>query len=480
MGPKTVLLVRDRLGVESVEQLREALAAEQLRTLPGMGAKSEEKIARAVERLGLGQGDRRTPIIAAMPIATQLIEELGALPQVKHIDYCGSLRRFRETIGDIDILVASNDPEPIMEAFVTMSLVADVLGHGDTKSSIVTATGMQVDLRVVAPSQYGASLLYFTGSKDHNIELRQLAIASDWILNEYALAEVETDKVVASRTERSLYRAFGLSEIAPEMREGHGEVAAAATGALPRLVTVDDIRGDLHVHSTWSGDVRSPLEDMIAAAAGRGLDYVAMTEHGEDLAINGLSRSEVLEERRIIDELRSAYPDMTILHGAELNIGPDGSVDYDPDFLMDYDFCVASVHSHFDLDPVAQTQRLLTAIANPAVNVIGHLTGRRIGRRPGIELDVEPVLEALAGTGTGLEINCHMDRLDAPAEILRRAGEVDGVFFVISTDSHHTTEFANVRWGVHQSRRGWVDKRRVANTWPTAKFLDWVTAKRTR
>ena len=219
---------------------------------------------------------------------------------------------------------------------------------------------------------------------------------------------------------------------------------------------------------------------MIGAAAGRGLDYIAMTEHGEDLAINGLSRSEVIEERRVIEELRAAYPEMTVLHGAELNIGPDGSVDYDSDFLMDYDFCVASVHSHFDLDPSQQTKRLVTAIANPAVNVVGHLTGRRIGRRPGIELDVEPVLEALAATGTGLEINCHMDRLDAPAEILRRAGEVDGVFFVISTDSHHTTEFANVQWGVRQSRRGWVDKRRVANTWPTARFLDWVAAKRGR
>jgi len=478
MGPKTVLLVRDELGVESVEQLREALAAQRLRTLPGMGSKREEKIARAVERLGFGEGTRRTPIIEALPIARQLVATLGALPEVRHIDYCGSLRRFSDTIGDIDILVASTDPGPIMDKFVGLPVVAEVLGHGETKSAIVTTSGLQVDLRVVAPAQYGAALLYFTGSKAHNIELRQRALAEGRTLNEYELLDSVTGHVVASRTEKAIYRAFGLGFVAPEMREGIGEIGLAATGDLPRLAEVGDLRGDLHVHSTWSGDGRSPLEAMIAAVADRGLEYVAITEHGEDLAINGLSRAKVMAERFVLKDLRVEYPDLTILHGAELNIGVDGSLDYDHDFLMGFDFCVASVHSHFDLAVVEQTLRLLRAISHPAVNVVGHLTGRRIGRRPGIELDVPEILEAMAATGTGLEINSHLDRLDAPAEVLRRGRDYPDLAYVISTDAHHTTELGNSRWGVQASRRGWVDKRRVANTWPRQRFLKWAAAKR--
>lgn len=478
MGPKTVLLVRDQLGVESVAQLREALDNQSLRTLPGMGAKSEEKIARAIRRLGLGEGERRTPIIEALPLARRLVATLGALPQVRHIDYCGSLRRFAETIGDIDILVGSNDPGPIMDVFVNLPMVTDVLGHGETKSAIVTSAGLQLDLRVVKPSQYGAALLYFTGSRAHNIELRQLALAAGWTLNEYALADAETEAVVASRTENAIYRALGLAAIPPEMREGRGEVDAAAAGGLPQLVRVSDLRGDLHVHSDWSGDGRSPLEAMVGTVVERGLEYIAITEHAEDLAINGLSRAQVLEEREVIEGLRSRYPTLTILHGAELNIGPEGTLDYDTDFLLGFDFCVASVHSHFDLTATVQTERLLRAIAHPAVNVIGHLTGRRIGHRPGIELDAAPVLEALAGSGTGLEINCHLDRLDAPADVLRLGRDYPELVYVISTDAHHTTEFANVRWGVHAARRGWVDRRRVANTWPRPRFIEWVTAKR--
>ena len=478
MGPKTVLLVRDELGVGSVADLRVAIADERLRTLPGLGVKSEEKIARAIDRLGLGKGEKRTPIIEVMPIARQLVHDIGSMPQVTHIEYCGSLRRFAETIGDIDILVASNDPGPIMDAFVDLPMVVEVLGRGDTKSAIVTAAGLQVDLRVVTPSEYGAALLYFTGSKAHNIELRQRAIERGWTLNEYALVDVESNEVIASRTERAIYRALDLEEIAPEMREGQGEISAAASNQLPALVTVDDIVGDLHVHSTWSGDGRSSLADMIAAASARGLDYIAITDHAENLAINGLSRIDVLAERAVLETLRDTYPDITILHGAELNIGRDGSLDYDAEFLMGFDFCVASVHSHFDLDPEVQTERVLAAISHPAVTVVGHLTGRRIGRRPGIELHIEPVLEALALTGTALEINSHLDRLDAPADVLIKASRIADVRFAISTDSHHTNELSNIRWGVHQARRGWVDKKKVVNTWPTARFLDWVASVR--
>jgi DNA polymerase (family 10) len=472
LGPKSVHLLRARLGIESVADLEQAIAIHALRDLPGMGARTEEKIAHAVERLGLHGKDRRTPIADALPIAEELVAALRQVPAAGHVAYCGSLRRFRETIGDVDIVVASSRPGAVMEAFVALPQVRQVLVHGDTKTSILTDGGIQVDLRVVAPSQLGAALLYFTGSKEHNIELRQRAIDRGLLLNEYALSD--GDRVVASRTEKAVYRGLGLPFVAPELREGHGEIAAAAEGSLPRLVTEDDIRGDLHVHSTWSGDGRSPLEDMVAAAADRGLAYLAITEHGEDLTINGLSREEVRRERRILERLRHRYPDLHILHGAELNIGPDGSLDYDTDFLLEFDWCVASVHSHFDLPQARQTERVLAAMAHPAVNVIGHLTGRRIGHRPGIDLDAGAVFAAAAKTGTALEINCHLDRLDVPADLLRHAASVEGVRFLIDTDAHHTGELGNVRWGVAVARRGWVDKASVANTWPTDRFLAWA------
>ncbi len=480
LGPKTVIMLRDRLGVQTVDDLRAVIAAEKLRELPGLGAKSEEKIAKAIERLGLHGKDRRTPIIRVLPVADDLVATLGELDGVVQVTACGSLRRFRETIGDVDIVVAAGKSEPIMDAFVELPVVGEVIGHGSTKSSILTKDGLQVDLRVVAPSEFGAASLYFTGSKEHNIELRQRAIAAGQTLNEYALAGAETGEVVAAATEHDIYAALGLDFVPPEMREGTGEIALAAEGALPALVTEADIRGDLHVHSTWSGDGRSSLDDMIAAASGRGLAYVAMTEHAEDLAINGLSRDEVRREREEIVRLRDEYPDLRILHGAELNIGPDGTLDYDYDFLMDFDWCVASVHSHFDLPQEQQMARVLAAMEHPAVNVIGHLTGRKVGRRPGIELDVTAVFETAITTGTALEINSHLDRLDVPADMLRTARDLEDLVFVISTDSHHVREYSNLRWGVRNARRGWVDTARVANTWPTKRFLEWADAKRNR
>ena len=478
LGPKTVILLRDELGVGSVDDLRAAIKSEKLRDLPGLGAKTEEKIAKSIERLGLHGKERRTPIIRALSIAIELVEALSVLPEVRKVEYGGSLRRFRETIGDIDIVVSSTKPSPIMERFVTLPMVREVLARGETKSAILTTSDIQVDLRVVAPAEFGAAALYFTGSKDHNIELRQRALDRGWTLNEYALSDIETEAVVASRTEKAIYKALDLPLIPPTMRQGRGEIEAADSGTLPRIVTADDIRGDLHVHSTWSGDGRSDLEDMIERASDRGLEYIAMTEHGEDLAINGLSRQQVLAERKVLARLGAKYPKLHILHGAELNIGAEGTLDYDDDFLMGFDFCVASVHSYFDLSIEDQTARVLRAIEHPAVNVIGHLTGRRIGKRPGIEVDADAVFQAAARTGTGIEINCHLDRLDVPSDLLRRARDVAGVVFVISTDSHHVTEFANVEWGVRNAQRGWVDKRSVANTWRFEKFHDWVGTKR--
>ncbi|MGI9649368.1 MAG: DNA polymerase/3'-5' exonuclease PolX [Acidimicrobiia bacterium] len=477
LGPKTLLMLRDRLDVQNLDDLKAALAAEKLRDLPGLGQKSEEKIAHAIERLGLHGKDTRTPIVEALPLAVSIVEELLTLPAVKKADYCGSLRRFREDIGDIDILVSSTEPDTVMGHFVTLPAVTEVIGHGDTKSSVVTRRGIQVDLRVVQPKEYGAALLYFTGSKTHNIHLRQLAIDRGWTLNEYGLSDLETDELIASRTEKDIYQALQLSLVPPTLREDTGEIERAAAGDLPRLVALGDIKGDLHYHTDLSGDGRSSLEDMVAAAAARGYAYLAITDHGEDLAINGATRRQMLAQRKKIVTLQEEYPQMRLLHGCELNIGRDGSVDYDQDFLLGFDWTVASVHSLFDLDSNAQTERVLQAMANPAVSAIGHLSGRYIGRRPGIELDLEAVMEAAAATGTAIEINGALQRLDATPEALR-VGVKHGVTFVIDTDSHHTNELGRMAYGVLNSQRGWVEKSMVANTWPTKKFLKWVEKKR--
>ncbi len=471
VGPRTAITLRDELGIESVDQLREAVTAQRLRELPGFGAKTEEKIGRAIDRLGLAGKDRRLPIGKALQVAEAIVDRLASIDGVTAVRYCGSLRRFRDTIADIDVLVVAEKSDPIVEAFVADLSVRETLGAGAGGAS-VTTDDMQIDLRVVPLDQFGSASLYFTGSKAHNIALRQRAIDRGWLLNEYGL--MDGDTVVASATEEEIYRALDLDFISPELREDVGEIEAAAEGSLPDLVRIEDIRGDLHVHSTWSGDGRSSLEDMIAAAAARGLEYIAITEHGEDLSINGLSQETVIEERVQIEEFRARYPDLVILHGAELNIGRDGDVDYDAEFLAEFDWCVASVHSHFDLPSARQTDRVIKAVANPAINVIGHLTGRWIGRRPGIEIDFDAVLDAVADTGTALEINSHIDRLDVPADLLMRARHRDDVVFTISTDAHHTTEFANIKWGVSNSRRGWIERSRVVNTLPRRDFLSWV------
>lgn len=478
VGPKTAVMLRDELNVHSVDDLRAALDAEALRALPGMGAKTEANIRAALERLGATGKDRRTPILEATRIARDVVAALSTIPGVRKVEPMGSLRRFRETIGDIDVIaVSTGDPEVVMQRFVALPVVREVVGYGARKSAILTASGMQIDLRVMEPSQYGAAALYFTGSKAHNIRLRQMAIDRGWTLNEYGLTVEETGEVVAAAREQDVYAALGLPWIAPELREDTGEIEAALAGNLPHLVEVKHLRGDLHVHTNLSGDGRETLEKMLAAAADRGYAYVAITDHGEDLTINGATREQLLAQRKRIAALQKRHPDMTIYQGCELNIAPDGSIDYDPGFLADLDFGVASVHGQFTLSPESQTARVVAAMENPAVNVIGHLTGRRIGTRPGIDLDIEAVLTAAERTGCAIEINGHLDRLDAPAEVLRRARDRN-VLFAISSDAHDTRELANIETGVRHAHRGWVERERVVNTWSASRFAAWVARKR--
>ena len=476
LGPKSLKLIRSELGVENLDDLKQALDNQQIRDLPRMGATSEAKIAKAIDRLGLTGKDRRTPIADALPLAERLTADLSALDSVTAAQYCGSLRRMSETIGDIDITVASTDPAAVMEVVVNHGEVHEIVVNGETKTSFLTKNGLQVDVRVVEPSQFGAAILYFTGSKAHNIALRQRAIDRGWLLNEYGL--MEGDDVVAGKTEEAIYDALELPLIPPPMREATGEIEVAASDdGLPRLIERQHIRGDLHYHTDRSGDGRSSLEDMVAEAAAQGYDYLAITDHGEDLAINGSNREEMLEHRDRIRQLQESYPDMMIMFGCELNIGAEGGLDYDDEFRRLFDYTVASVHSHFDLSVADQTRRLISAIEDPTVNSIGHLTGRYIGRRPGIELDIEPVLDALVANDVALEINGALQRLDAASDVVRRAVD-KGVKLVINTDSHHVSELGRMEYGVLTAQRGWTPKELVVNTWTLKQFTKWAGQRR--
>jgi len=473
IGPKTTKLLRDELGVTDVESLQAAIDRQEVRALPGLGEKTEAKIGRAIQRLGLTVEDRRFPIAEALPLALRLCEEIRDIKGVVAVEHCGSLRRFSDTVGDIDITVATEDPQPVMDHVADGGV--EVVAHGSTKTSIVTRSGLPVDCRAVEPGTFGAATLYFTGSKGHNIVLRQRAIDRGWLLNEYGLYEGEN--CLASETEAEIYEKLDLSYIPPEVRENSGEIEVAENGDFVDLVELSDIRGDLHYHTDRSGDGRSSLDEMVIAGVERGYAYLAITDHGENLSMNGLNRTEMLELRSDIDELATRYPDIRLLFGCELNIGPDGMLDYDEEFRSNFEWGVASVHSHFDLDQAQQTDRILKAIADPSVKAIGHLTGRYIGRRPGIDLDVDAVLEGLAEADVALEVNGALERLDAPATIVRKAVS-RGVKLVISTDSHHVSELKRMAYGVASARRGWATKGSVANTMEAESFIAWATRDR--
>lgn len=474
LGPKAVLKLRAELGVESVDDLKKAVAEQRLRGLKGFGAKSEEKLGQALARLAEQGGLGRTPISVALPHAQRILSQLSQVSGVSHASYCGSLRRFSETSGDIDIVVASSNAAPVMQAVLELSVFDRLIARGDTKVSFVTRRGIQVDVRVVEPQQLGAALIYFTGSKSHNIKLRQRALARGWTLNEYALSEIETGKVVASETEHDIYRALGLDFIPPVLREDIGEIEAAERGGLPR--PVPQVRGDFHVHTSVSGDGRSSLEDMVATAKRRGYSVLALTDHAEG-TLSGVNRQAFLDQRERIRALQAELGDeILLLHGVELNIGPEGELDFDPEFRAAFDYCLASVHSHFELDRDAQTRRVLRAMEDPSVRMIGHLTARMIGGRPPIQLDLPRVFATAAATGTALEINGALPRLDLSVDALRMAMQHE-LTLVLTSDAHHTDELELVQYAARNAERAWVDPERIANTWDPARLRRWACTK---
>ncbi len=474
IGPKTVKRLRAELGVQSVDDLRVALAERRLRALKGFGPQSEEKLGRALARLEDQGTVGRTPLSVALPLATRIAERLREVPGVTHASVCGSVRRFAETIGDLDIVIAADVADPVMEALVSLPQIDRVLGRGDAKTSVVTKRGVQVDVRVVAGRQLGAALLYFTGSKAHNIKLRQRALARGLTLNEYALSKLDGGDVVASETEEAIYEALGLPWIPPVLREDAGEVEAAEAGTLPRPIA--HVIGDFHVHTSVSGDGRSSLEEVVAAARARGLRVLAITDHAEG-TLSGVSREALLEQRAKIRALQINLGDsLTLLHGLELNIGPAGELDYDLAFRKTFDWCVASVHGHFDLDRATQTKRIVTAMHDPSVRLIGHLSARMIGARPPIDLDPDAIFAAAEETGTALEVNGALPRLDLSVEWLHRARQRD-VTLVLTSDAHHAHELARVGFAASNAERAWVDPERVANAWPAERLLAWAARK---
>jgi DNA polymerase (family 10) len=476
LGPKTAKLLFERLGVSSLGALRDAIDAGQLRDLPGLGAKTETNLRAALERMGAKDVDR-VPAADALSIAHALCAHLGALPQVLQISYAGSLRRMRETIGDIDLLVSSIEPGPVMDTLRTSPLVREVIAAGEKKTSVITVRGIQVDLRVVEPKAWGAALVYFTGSKAHNVRIRERAIRKGLTLNEYGLFKKGSGQRVASRTEEDVYAALDLSWIPAPMREDTGEVQAAAAGTLPRVVRVEDMRGDLHGHSDWSGDGKASLKDMVTAAAARRYAYWAVTDHAEGLPMNGLSREQVLARREAIKDLQDRYSDLRILDGAELNIGIDGVLDYDLDFLLAFDFCVASVHTLMHRPAREQTERIIRAIQHPAVHVIGHPTGRKIGRRPGYDIDLDAIIQASVEYGVALEVNASPRRLDLSGDLVRRAVEA-GATLAISCDAHSVGDLANMPYGVATAQRGWATPDQILNCRDVDGLLAFVEAKR--
>jgi DNA polymerase (family X) len=473
LGPKALAKLRSELGVASIDDLRRALAEHRVRDLPGFGAKSEEKLAQSLARMDAQGSTERTPIAVALPLANRIAERLREVPGVTDAVVCGSLRRFSETIGDVDIVVAASDPAPVMDALVGMSVVERVIGRGESKTSVVTHRGTQVDLRVVAREQLGAALVYFTGSKGHNIKLRMRALARGLTLNEYALSELEGGRVLASETEADVYAALGLPWIPPLLREDAGELEAAERGELPR--PIGDPLGDFHVHTSVSGDGRSTLEEVVAAARARGCRVLAITDHAEG-TLSGVSREALLEQRAELRALQAKLGDsLRLLHGVELNIGPEGELDYDPEFRASFDWCLASVHDHFELDRAAQTRRVVTAMQDPSVRMIGHLSARMIGGRPPIELDLEAVCAAAEATGTALEVNGALPRLDLSAEALRRA-RGRNVTFVLTSDAHHARELDRVAFAARNAERAWIEPDRVANAGAPERLAAWVAA----
>jgi len=476
VGPKRVKAIYDTLGITTLDELAQAAEQGDLRQLPGMGQKSEAKIAAAINALRR-HSDDRTPIGQAWPVAQEILAELTALPGVQKAAVGGSLRRRRESIGDIDLLVAATEAAPIMAAFIGREQVERVLGHGPTKSSVVLLNGMQVDLRILPAERWGTLLSYFTGSKAHNVRLRELAQKQGLTLNEHRLQPLDGGEEILCATEEAVYAALNLPYIMPTLREDRGEIEAALSGRLPVLVQEDDLVADLHMHTTWS-DGKQDLFTMASQAKAQGLAYIAITDHSASLGIaNGLSVERLQAQAVEVREANARLgPDFRILHGTEMEIRADGTLDYPDEVLAQLDIVIAALHVSLSQPREQVTRRVLAAIENPYVDILAHPTGRLMPDRPGADLDMDAVLAAAQRAGTILEINAHPQRLDLRDSQVRRAMELDALLS-INTDAHHADQFGMRHYGVATAQRGWATTAQVVNTWPLEKLLAYLARK---
>jgi len=468
VGPKTAKLLYEELGVDNIEKLEKAVKEHRIKDLPGMGEKSETNILRGIELYK--RRKERFLLGRALPLAEEMVESLSQLKETDKISFAGSLRRKKETIGDIDILITSQNPEKIMRTFTSLPQVREILAEGPTKSSIITKDDLHIDVRVVEPISFGAALQYFTGSKAHNIKLRELALKRGLKINEYGVFEVESGNRIAGEKEEEVYQALNLPFIPPELREDRGEIEAAQEKKLPQLIEYSQIRGDLHLHTKWS-DGAHTIRQMAEAAKKRGYKYIAITDHSQSLKIaGGLTEKRLREQVEEIQKLNQELKDFTILSGIEVDIKSDGSLDFSDEMLSKLDVVIAAIHSGFKQESKIITERIIKAMQNRLVNILAHPTGRLIGYRESYQVDINEMMEVAAKTGTILEINSYPERLDLN-DIYCRMAKEKGVQLAIETDAHSIDGLEFMNLGVDVARRGWLEEKDIVNTLPLNELL---------
>ena len=468
VGPKTAKLLYEELGVDNIEKLEKAVKEHRIKDLPGMGEKSETNILRGIELYK--RRKERFLLGRALPLAEEMVESLSQLKETDKISFAGSLRRKKETIGDIDILITSQNPEKIMRTFTSLSQVREILAEGPTKSSIITKDDLHIDVRVVEPISFGAALQYFTGSKAHNIKLRELALKRGLKINEYGVFEVESGNRIAGEKEEEIYQALNLPFIPPELREDRGEIEAAQEKKLPQLIEYSQIRGDLHLHTKWS-DGAHTIRQMAEAAKKRGYKYIAITDHSQSLKIaGGLTEKRLREQVEEIQKLNQELKDFTILSGIEVDIKSDGSLDFSDEMLSKLDVVIAAIHSGFKQESKIITERIIKAMQNRLVNILAHPTGRLIGFRESYQVDMNEMIKVAAETGTILEINAYPERLDLN-DVYCRMAKDKGVQLAIETDAHSIDGLEFMNLGVDVARRGWLEEKDIVNTLPLNELL---------
>ncbi|HWP31790.1 MAG TPA: DNA polymerase/3'-5' exonuclease PolX [Fimbriimonadales bacterium] len=472
LGPKKAMALYRELKIETVEQLKEAAQAGKIAGIRGFGKKTEENILQSIEQFQKQSG--RFLLSEADQHVVPLLEYMRKAPGIERVEAAGSYRRRKETVGDIDILAIGKQADSIVEHFTKYPKISKVLAAGGTKATVILGSGLQVDLRVLPRESYGAALCYFTGSKEHNIALRKLALEKNLRVSEYGVFKLkgkrQTGTMIAGKEEKDVYAALGLAWIPPEMRENNGEIELAAKNALPKLIELDDIRGDLQMHTKWS-DGKNTIEEMVEACIELGYEYMAISDHSKALAMTkGLGPKELKQQFKEIAKVQKKHPKIKILRSLEVDIHADGTLDLDDESLAALDLVVVSVHSRFNLPYAQQTERILKAIQHPETNILGHPTGRLLGQRPPMEFDVEKVLKAAKEYNVAVEINAQPERLDLMDNYIRVAREL-GVKMIINTDAHSVSELRMMHYGVEQARRGWLEKKHVLNTQSFDSFM---------